>query len=111
MEHAPESRPIRSRWADDPALRERIDRFVVGLGERVDTLQDLELAGELKQLGALAAECAHEAGVLGFEPLREGALALERVCQRGDRAAVRAELEAVTDLARRVRVGHSGTFY
>ncbi len=111
MEFAPESHPIRSRFADDPAQRERIDRFVLGLGERVDTLQDLELAGELKELGALAAACAHEAEVLGFDPLRQGALALERACQRGERAAVRAELEAVTDLARRVRQGHAGTAY
>ena len=111
MEHAPESRPIRSRWADEPTLRERIERFVLGLGERVDTLQDLELSGELKELGARAAECAHEAEALGFEPLREGALALERVCHAGERAAVRAELEALTDVARRVRLGHAGTAY
>jgi len=111
MEQTPESRPIRSRWADEPGLRERIERFVLGLGERVDTLQDLELSGELKELGALAAECAHEAAALGFDPLQEAALALERACHVGERAAVRAELEALTDVARRVRLGHAGSAY
>ena len=57
-------KPIVSRYAEDPAFDERIDRFVVGLGERVDAFQDAERTGDRDGLATLAEALRSEAEVL-----------------------------------------------
>lgn len=103
--------PIVSSLAGDGAHFERLERFVVALGERVDRLQDLESARDRKQIEAEARSLGYEASQLGYPALAEAAAAVERAC--ADAAAaprapspLRASVVALTHVARRVRLGH-----
>lgn len=107
--------PIVSAMAGEPEVRERLEAFVIALGERVDELQDLESGRNWKQLEADARRLSEEAWALGFEPLREAAAVVQGACvlaqeQNPSRsnAAVREALLELTDVARRVRLGHRG---
>jgi hypothetical protein len=110
-----EDAPILSAMAGDPEVRERLEAFVLGLGERVDQLQDLESQRDWKALAAEARRLGNEALALGFAPLGEAGAAVEQACalaqqryvSRSD-PAVREALVALTDVARRVRLGHRG---
>lgn len=101
--------------AGDPELHERLESFVLALGERVDRLQDLESERDWKELEAEARRLGAEALALGFGPLSEVGAEVQRVCVlaqethplRSD-AAVREALLALTDVARRIRLGHRG---
>ena len=107
--------PILSAMAGDPEMRERLEAFVLALGEQVDELQDLESEGNWKALEAHARRLGEEASALGFAPLGEAAVATQQACllaqerrpSRSD-AGVREALLALTDVARRVRLGHRG---
>jgi len=102
------ARPIYSILHEDPACVEVIDEFVVGVSERVDHLQDADSKGDLRELGSLAAQLALDARTAGFTSLAELAAAVERAC--GDRAAKPAHdgVVAITEVARRIRLGHRG---
>jgi len=108
--------PILSAMAGEPEVRERLEAFVLGLGERVDQLQDLESQRDWKGLEGDVRRLGEESLALGFEPLREAAEAVQRASvlaqathpSRAD-AAVREALLALTDVARRVRLGHRGS--
>ena len=96
------AKPIVSTRSEDPALEERIDRFVVGLGERIDSLQDAESAGDRGALRALAealrarsrassatrpsatppSRLAQAAGDEGLETLRKSVVDLTELSQR-----------------------------
>jgi hypothetical protein len=58
-------KPIVSRYAEDPEFDERIDRFVVALGERIDSFQDAETQGDRHGLAELATRLRSEADELG----------------------------------------------
>jgi hypothetical protein len=104
--------PIASELANDPAQHERLERFVVALGERVDRLQDLEMAQDTKQLEAEARILGYDAAQHGYAPLVHAAEAVQRACglfrPGRERAAVRESVRALTDVASRVRLGHRG---
>jgi len=101
-------RPILSSLHEDPACAEIIDDFVVGVSERVDHLQDADSKGDLRELASLAAQLAVDARTAGFESLAELATAVERAC--GGRAEKPAHdgVVAITEVARRIRLGHRG---
>ena len=100
--------PIRSRLADDPSVGDAIDAFVVHLAERVDALQDCELRGALSQLSEGAEALVAEAAELGFETLSEVARSVQEACARDAAADARKALEELTEMARRIRLGHRG---
>ena len=66
-----EAKPIFSSCEDDCDKGEEIDRFVIGLAEQVDELQDAELEGDLVLLGRRAGELARKASELGYAPMFE----------------------------------------
>jgi len=102
--------PIVSSLAGDTTQLERLERFVVALGERIDRLQDLETARDRKQLEAEARSLGYEASQLGYPALAEAAAAIERACAAaGPPGVVRESVVALTDVARRVRLGHRFT--
>jgi hypothetical protein len=81
---------------------------VIGLAEAVDLLQDADVSGNLELLGTLAGDLADRARRLGYAPLA-------RVCQSVAEAArdrkpeeARDELEELTEVSHRVRLGHRG---
>lgn len=100
--------PILSRLADDPSAGESIDVFVVNLAERVDALQDCELRGALDELSDGAETLAAEALEVGFDTLSEAARAIRETCERYAAADARKALEELTEMARRIRLGHRG---
>jgi len=104
---APSDGPIHSLLGDDQSL-ERLDPFIVSLGERIDAIQDAEGRGHLEEAAKTALELASEAVELAIPPL---ALAAERVaviCRLDDRPRVHEAIVALTDVVRRVRLGHRG---
>ncbi|HVP31926.1 MAG TPA: hypothetical protein VMW35_22490 [Myxococcota bacterium] len=110
--------PIVSPWVGDAEMQERLEAFVLALGECIDTLQDLEVSRDYKQLEAETHRLGVDAVPLGYALLAEAAERVEQACAclGPDRTAptkdaahaVRAALVELTDVARRVRLGHRG---
>lgn len=101
-------RPIYSRLEDQPELEDDISRFVIHLGEAVDALQDAESTGGLEQLDDLASQMAADAGRLGYPDLEKAAQSVLRACEEESKQAIQESLVALTEVARRVRLGHRG---
>jgi len=101
-----EPKAIVSTRADDPDFDERIDRFVVRLGERIDAFQDAEAAGDPELLRGLAEALAEESAALGYPMLAAAARELASACAERDRAALRKRVVDLTELSQRVRRGH-----
>lgn len=99
-------KPIHSLREDEPEFEERIDRFVVQLGELVDLFQDTEAAGDLSGLEQMAAELAERSEALGYPALVEAARAVESACQEASVDAVHKSVADLTGVAQRVRMGH-----
>jgi hypothetical protein len=108
MDDREKNRPLHSTRADDAALGDAIEAFVVGLAERIDRLQDLEIDGDLTGAAALARQLADDAEQTGFGPVACVAGELESACLSDKRDEVHEQLLELTDLARRVRLGHPG---
>ena len=100
------TKPIVSLLVDDPAYDEPIDAFVVSLGERVDALQDAELAGDPDLLRALAAALSAQSEGLGYPALAAAARRVEIACDDDGPEAIHKAVVDLTDLGQRVRRGH-----
>jgi hypothetical protein len=100
--------PILSRLAGDPSVGDAIDTFVVGLAERVDALQDCEARGALSGLSKSAGELGSDAAEVGFDTLSGAACSIQQACGHGAAEDARKALEELTEIARRVRLGHRG---
>ena len=101
--------PIHSALDDDPAAADALDAFVVALAERVDELQDLEAQGDLRGLAGRVRELGGDAGRLGYAPLQRSADEALRAAEQGDGELAHKALVVLTDVARRVRLGHRGS--
>jgi hypothetical protein len=102
-------KPIHSSRSDEPEAAERIDGFIIGLAERVDTLQDAEFKGDLQELSAMAHTLQTTAFDLGFDLLAASASDLGRCCLSDSAEQVRETLIDLTEIAKRVRMGHRGS--
>ena len=102
-------KPIFSSYAADPDLEERIDAFVIQMGERIDLLQDIEMDGDLEQLRELSDRFASESHELGYEPLAQAAERIVASCLEQSPEAARKSLVDLTELSQRVRRGHSSS--
>jgi hypothetical protein len=99
-------KPLVSTRAHDPDVEERLDTFVVGLGETVDALQDAEAAGDHGLLARLAADLARVAEELGYPPMAEVASRVVAACQEASPEAAHKAIWNLTELAQRIRRGH-----
>lgn len=106
----PRNGPIHSLLADDEAL-ERLDAFVVALGERIDGIQEAEHEGQLEEAAKRAAELAVDALALGLPPLADAAERVVASCRRAEAARAHADIVTLTDVVTRVRLGHRGSIY
>jgi hypothetical protein len=100
--------PIYSTREEEPDLEDELHGFVVGLGEEVDHLQDAEGAGDFKQLGQLLDPFAAASERLGYSDLAELARVVYDACKDEDEDAVQEALVELTEISRRVRLGHRG---
>ena len=100
--------PIRSTQEDVPDLVQAIDRFVIGLAERIDAIQDAELLASHGQLGRLAALLATDADRLGYPALALVARNAVSAATDGKRDALQDSVIELTEIAQRVRQGHRG---
>jgi hypothetical protein len=106
FEHKP---PIRSTQEDVAELAEDLDRFVIALAERVDAIQDAELAASWPDVASLARTLANDAERLGYPGM---ALCAKNVAMTAEDAKTDELQDAIvdlTDLAQRVRRGHRGS--
>jgi len=110
MEAMPDAKdaPILSRLADDPSVGDAIDAFVINLAECVDALQDCEMRGALSELSESAGALGAEAAEVGFDTLAGAAHSIREACGRDAAADARKAVEELTEMARRIRLGHRG---
>jgi hypothetical protein len=101
-------RPIFSSLADDPASAPAIERFVLGLAERIDALQDAYSRRDFKELASLAGSLATDAASAGFESLADGACGIETMSQAQQLEPTYRGLLELTEISRCVRLGHRG---
>ncbi len=98
--------PIRSTREDDAEVAPAIDRFVVGLGEWIDDLQDAHAAGNLAGVRSLADAHAEEAAQLGYPVLAEGAGEVASAAKEGEAEASRKAISDLIEVVQRIRLGH-----
>ena len=101
-------RPIFSTLAHDPDAGESIDAFVIAVAERIDLLQEAEIKEDLGQVARVAQALVAEADDAGFGSLSSCAALVEACCLEEDAEAVHKHLVELTEIARRVRLGHRG---
>jgi hypothetical protein len=99
-------KPLVSTRADDPEIEERLDAFVVGLGETVDTLQDAEAAGAHALLEGLARDLAVLAEELGYPLMAQGARRVAAASRERSPEAAHKAVSGLTEVAQRIRRGH-----
>lgn len=102
--------PIFSTRDEDPELREALDAFIVSLAERVDLLQDAESGEDIQALALLSLALSEEAQDLGFAPLAAVARNVQRACVESKLEAVQSGVVELTEISRRIRLGHRGAF-
>lgn len=100
--------PIRSTQEDVPELAEDLDRFVVGLAERIDAIQDAEMAECSDEVADLARTLSTDAERLGYPDLAQISKDVAVAAEDGKVANVRESAIELTDTAQRVRLGHRG---
>lgn len=100
--------PIRSTQEDVPELVQAIDRFVIALAERIDAIQDAELAGAHPEIARLTGLLASEADRLGYPGLALVSRNAISAVRDGKRDALQDAVIELTELAQRVRQGHRG---
>lgn len=100
--------PIRSTQEDVVELADDLDRFVVGLAERIDAIQDAELARKQSEVAALARLLANDADRLGYPGMASSAKGVAMAAEDDQPAELQETVAELTDIAQRVRQGHRG---
>ncbi len=100
--------PIRSTQENVVELAEEIDLFVFGLAERVDTIQDAELAGKFAEVASLVRGLSEEADRLGYPGMAVSALAVATTADDDPRDELQETIVELTEIAQRIRQGHRG---
>jgi hypothetical protein len=100
--------PIRSTQEDIPELAEEIDRFVIGLAERIDSIQDAELVESFSQVALLSRQLSTDADRLGYPGMAQNAKSVAMAAEDGKTDSLQDLVIELTDLAQRVRRGHRG---
>ncbi|HPG28076.1 MAG TPA: hypothetical protein PLW10_20755, partial [Myxococcota bacterium] len=93
---------------DVPELAEQIDRFVIGLAERIDAIQDAELARDTTLAADLAERLANDAERLGYPVMGQCARGVVAAARDAKPDALQEAVVELTDLAQRIRRGHRG---
>jgi len=79
--------PIRSRFADDPEMREIVAFFVAEVPNRLHELRQAWSSGDRVRVRTIAHQMKGAAGGYGFGEIGESAARLEAALARADRAS------------------------
>ncbi len=101
--------PIYTTLPDSSALLERIDEFVYGISERMDHIQEAEIAKDLPLCAKLLVELGQDGETLGFLPLQEAALGTAARCEGDDDYDLLEQLREVLEIVQRIKRGHRST--
>ena len=95
-----------STLSDDPDLSEIVEMFVAEMPERIARLLENYHSGNLQELTRCAHQLKGAAGSYGFEPITACAAQLEVDLRQSEpEARIRADVESLSDMCRRARVG------
>jgi len=100
--------PIRSTQEDVAELAEELDRFVIGLAERIDAIQDAELVTSWSDVAQLARTLANDAEHLGYPGMSQNAKSVAMAAEDNKAETLQDAIVELTDLGQRVRRGHRG---
>ena len=100
--------PIRSTQEDIAEMAEEIDRFVIGLGERIDEIQDAEMASCIEEVSTRARLLSTDAERLGYPVLARAAKSAAMAAEDKKTDELQESVFELTDLVQRVRRGHRG---
>lgn len=100
--------PIYSTFADRPDLQEALDRFVIGLAETIDRIQDAEAENDLDQVARRCRALAQDAQNYGYDRLATLCDAAAEASDQDKPELVVSHLRHMTQIYCRVRRGHRG---
>lgn len=100
--------PLYSAFEGDLEMQDDLARFVVGLAEDIDRIQDAEHTGLLSDVTNRARRLAQRAQHFGYGILSELANQVATAGEDDKPEAVQEHLRALTHVACRVRRGHRG---
>ncbi|MBJ18098.1 MAG: hypothetical protein CL933_01625 [Deltaproteobacteria bacterium] len=89
-------------------LAEDIDRFVFGLAERIDSIQDAELAGKSAEVAQLVRTLCQDAARLGYPGMAMTAKGVVSAAEDDQRDELQETIVELTEIAQRIRQGHRG---
>lgn len=100
--------PIRSTQEDIAELADEIDRFVIRLSERIDEIQDADLADCIGEVSSLSRLLATDAARLGYPEMAQAAKSVAAAAEDEKTEMMRDSIFELTDVVQRVRRGHRG---
>ena len=100
--------PIRSTQQDVIELAGDINRFVISLAERIDQIQDAELAQKSGEVAALAQTLSRDADHLGYPGMAMSAKGVVAAAEYSQMDELQETVIELTEMAQRVRQGHRG---
>lgn len=109
LEAAEKGGPIVSFLSGDPDYQKTIETFVNNLPGRLEEMRKSFEEGNLAELALKAHALKGLGGFAGFAVFTEKARILEGTIQERDLARIRFELDELTDLCRRTRIGADGS--
>ena len=99
-------RPVYSVLDACSELDESIHQFVIGLAEQVDLLQDDEQNSDFEERALMLSEQANQMGYPEFSRMMQK---VSTACAEQMNDAVQKGLIEITEMARRIRMGHRGS--
>ncbi|MEM1422525.1 MAG: Hpt domain-containing protein [Planctomycetota bacterium] len=104
MSSTPAGPPIESAFKDDPDMMELVEMFVDEMGDRIASMESAFGSSDWTALQTVAHQLKGASGGYGFDAVGEAAASLEGVLKSGsdDAATIKNEMDALTDLCRRV---------
>ncbi len=100
--------PIHSTQEDVLELAADIDHFVVGLAERIDSIQDAELAAKPAEVAELARTLSRDADRLGYPGMAMSAKGVAMSAEDDQRDELLETIVELTEISQRIRQGHRG---
>ena len=101
--------PIRSTQEDVAELADELERFVIALAERIDAIQDAEMAACWPDVASLSRMLAKDADRLGYPGMAQSARSVAMSAEDNKTEALQDAIVELTELAQRIRRGHRGS--